>query len=270
MSDAWDPPTVLRAATEWSWVPPDAECVVTDVTLTRWPAWAQGRVVLTGLASARAPEDVLRDAVDQARAWGSDTLGVWVSASSTPDLTDLLLARGARLEDTVDVLARGLEPDVEPGSRETPPHEGRLVVRRVTDVDGLRDADRVDTAVWDQHPLDDDRLADAARTLRADDSREIRVVAYQDGEPVASAGVTLAAAPRPGLGTVARLWGAGTVPDRRGRGAYRAVLEERLRLSAGAGASLALVKGRVSTSARVLRKAGFERYGEEHYYRLSL
>ncbi|MFE5339182.1 hypothetical protein ACFQ80_03105 [Isoptericola sp. NPDC056578] len=266
MSAAWDPPTVLRAATEWSWVPPDAECVVTDVTLTRWPAWAHGRVVLTGLASARAPQDVLRDAVEQARAWGSDTLGVWVSASSTPDLTDLLLGRGARLEDTVDVLARGLGPGLPP----TPERDGRLVVRRVTDVDGLRDADRVDTAVWDQQPLDDDRLADAARTLLAADSREIRVVAYQDGEPVASAGVTLAAAPRPELGTVARLWGAGTVPDRRGRGAYRAVLEERLRLSVAAGASLALVKGRVSTSARLLRRAGFERYGEERYYRLTL
>ncbi|MFI2295484.1 hypothetical protein [Isoptericola sp. NPDC019571] len=266
MSDAWDPPTVLRAAAEWSWVPPDADCVVTDVTLTRWPAWAQGRVVLTGLASARAPEDVLRDAVERARAWGSDTLGVWVSASSAPDLTDLLLSRGALLEDTVDVLARALEQ----GLREPPERDGRLVVRRVTDVDGLRDADRVDTAVWDQQPMDDDRLAAAARTLLSDDSSEIRVVAYQDGEPVASAGVTLAPAPRPELGTVARLWGAGTVPDRRGRGAYRAVLEERLRLSAAAGASLALVKGRVSTSARLLRRAGFERYGEENYYRLTL
>lgn len=266
MSADWDPPTVLRAAAEWSWVPPDAECVVTDVTLTRWPAWAQGRVVLTGLASARAPEDVLRGAVEQARAWGSDTLGIWVSASSTPDLTDLLLERGARLEDTVDVLARGLEPD----AGEPPEHEGRLAVRRVTDLDGLRDADRVDTLVWDQQPMDDDRLAENARTLLSDDSRELRVVAYQDGEPVASAGVTFAAAPRPGLGTVARLWGAGTVPDRRGRGAYRAVLEERLRLAAVAGASLALVKGRVSSSARILRKAGFERYGEENYYRLTL
>ncbi|MEL7974985.1 GNAT family N-acetyltransferase [Isoptericola sp. F-RaC21] len=266
MTAAWDPPTVLRAAAEWSWVPPDAECVVTDVTLTRWPAWAQGRVVLTGVASARGADDVLRDAVDRARDWGSDTLGVWVSATGTPDLTDALLARGARLEDTVDVLARGLEP----GPGETPERDGRLVVRRVTDTDGLRDADRVDVAVWDQQPMDDDRLAEAARTLLADDSRELRVVAYQDGVPVAAAGVTLAEAPLPELGTVARLWGAGTLPDRRGRGAYRALLDERLRLAAAAGASLALVKGRVSTSARILRKAGFERYGEENYYRLTL
>ncbi|MFC7878627.1 hypothetical protein [Isoptericola sp. NPDC057391] len=270
MSVDWDPQAVLRAAAEWSWVPPDAECVVTDVTLTRWPSWAQGRVVLTGLASARAPEHVLREAVEQVRAWGSDTLGVWVSATSVPDLTDLLQARGARLEDSVDVLARALEPPLGPGPREAPVHEGRLVVRRVADVDGLRDADRVDTAVWDQQPMDDGRLAAAASSLLSEASRELRVVAYQDGEPVASAGVTLAEAPRPELGTVARLWGAGTVPDRRGRGAYRAVLAERLRLSAAAGASLALVKGRVSTSARILRRAGFDRYGAEHYYRLTL
>ncbi|SKC71202.1 GNAT family N-acetyltransferase [Krasilnikoviella flava] len=266
MTADWDPPTVLRAAAEWSWVPPDAECVVTDVTLTRWPAWAQGRVVLTGLASTRTPEDVLRDAVERSRAWGSDTLGVWVSASSIPDLTDTLLERGARLEDTVDVLARDLsDPRDQP---EAP--DGRLVVRQVVDADGLRDADRVDTVVWDQQPLDDDRLAEAARLLPAAGGREARVVAYLGEEPVATAGLTLAPAPLPELGTVARLWGAGTLPDRRGRGAYRALLSERLRLAAAAGASLALVKGRVSTSARILRKAGFERYGEEHYYRLTL
>jgi len=264
MTVAWDPPTVLRAAAEWSWVPPDAECVTTDVTLTRWPAWAQGRVVLTGLASQRPATEVLRESVERARAWGSDTLGVWVSASSTPDPTGELVARGARLEDTVDVLARPLDDDGRPGA------DGRFVVRRVEDVDGLRDADRVDTLVWDQQPMDDDRLAASVRTLLADPSPEMRVVAYLDGEPVATGGVTLAPAPLAGLGTVARLWGAGTLPDRRGRGAYLAVLSERLRLARAAGASLALVKGRVSTSARILRKAGFDRYGEENYYRLTL
>ncbi|MFE6970243.1 hypothetical protein [Isoptericola sp. NPDC057653] len=263
MTDVWDPPTVLRAAADWSWVPPDAECLTTDVTLTRWPAWAHGRVVLTGLSSQRTPGDVLRGAVEQARAWRSDTLGVWVSASSAPDLTGELLARGARLEDTVDVLARTLDE---------PPHDSaeRVVVRRVTDVDGLRDADHVETVVWDQQPMDDERLAENARALLAEHSAEARVVAYLDDAPVASAGLTLAPAPYPGLGTVARLWGAGTLPDRRGRGAYRAVLVERLRIAYAAGATLALVKGRVSTSARILRKAGFERYGEERYYRLTL
>jgi len=263
MNAAWDASTVLRAATDWSWVPPDAECLTTDVTLTRWPAWAHGRVVLTGLASQRTPAEVLRGAVDQAREWKSDTLGVWVSASSAPDVTAELLARGARLEDTVDVLARTLDE---------PPRDAaeRLVVRRVTDVAGLRDADRVDTVVWDQQPMDDDRLAENARTLLADGGPEARVVAYLDDAPVATAGLTLAPGPHPGLGTVARLWGAGTLPDRRGRGAYRAVLVERLRIAHAAGATLALVKGRVSTSARILRKAGFERYGEERYYRLTL
>jgi hypothetical protein len=33
---------------------------------------------------------------------------------------------------------------------------------------------------------------------------------------------------------------------------------------------MALVKGRVETSAPVLRRAGFEAYGEERAYRLSV
>ncbi|MFC8599384.1 hypothetical protein [Isoptericola sp. NPDC057191] len=274
MSLAWDPPSVVHAAADWSWAPPDAERVTTDVTLTRWPAWAGGRVVLTGLASTRSPDDVLCAAVERARAWGSDALGVWVTAGSTPDLTGALLAHGARLEDTVEVLALPLgehaHPPVVPHSGVAPgARGGSVVVRRVEDVSGLRDADAVDTVVWGQQPLDDDRLAEAARTLGADGA-EARVVAYLGGGPVATGGVTLASAPHPGLGSVARLWGAGTLPGHRGRGAYRAVLAERLRIAQGAGASLALVKGRVSTSARILRRAGFDLYGEERCYRLAL
>lgn len=72
------------------------------------------------------------------------------------------------------------------------------------------------------------------------------------------------------VGEVARLWGAGTRTAFRGRGAYRLVLAERLRLAAAQGATLALVKGKVDTSGPILRRAGFAAYGEERAYRLDL
>ena len=53
------------------------------------------------------------------------------------------------------------------------------------------------------------------------------------------------------------------MPEARGTGVYRAVLDHRLRAGRGLGCRVALVKGRVDTSAPVLRRAGFATYGEE-------
>ena len=77
-----------------------------------------------------------------------------------------------------------------------------------------------------------------------------------DGAPAATGGCTRA-------GAVARLWGAGTRPDLRGRGAYRALVAHRIAVAHELGATLALVKGRVATSAPILRRLGFTAYGQE-------
>jgi hypothetical protein len=60
------------------------------------------------------------------------------------------------------------------------------------------------------------------------------------------------------------------IPEARGRGAYRAVLDARLRYAVDHAATMALVKGRVATSGPVLRRAGFMAYGQERSYRLTL
>ena len=72
------------------------------------------------------------------------------------------------------------------------------------------------------------------------------------------------------VGEVARLWGAGTRPAFRGRGAYRSLLAARMKLAREHGATLALVKGRVETSGPILRRAGFSSYGEERSYCLTV
>ena len=84
-------------------------------------------------------------------------------------------------------------------------------------------------------------------------------MALVDGQPVTTGGCTLA-------GEVAQLWGGMTLPASRGRGSYRAVLAERLRLAREHGATLALVKGRILTSGPTLLRAGFADYGQERCY----
>jgi GNAT superfamily N-acetyltransferase len=69
---------------------------------------------------------------------------------------------------------------------------------------------------------------------------------------------------------VARLWGGVAVPSARGLGVYRAVLEARLAYAVAHGATMALVKGKIDTSAPILRRAGFAAYGQEPVYDIPL
>jgi len=104
-------------------------------------------------------------------------------------------------------------------------------------------------------------FAQAVRDLQTWSS--FRVLASVGGEPAACGGCTL-------RDEVAHLWGAVTLREYRRRGAYRAVLAERLRLARAHGATLALVKGRAETSGPILLRAGFAEYDEERCYWLPL
>ena len=89
------------------------------------------------------------------------------------------------------------------------------------------------------------------------------VVGYLDGSPVGAAGVSL-------VDGWARLWGGSTLPEARGRGVYRAMTSARAAWAREHGATSALVKGRVDTSAPILGHAGFTAYGEERWYLLDV
>jgi GNAT superfamily N-acetyltransferase len=89
------------------------------------------------------------------------------------------------------------------------------------------------------------------------------LVAYVDGEPSGSGGVTMADG-------VARLWGGVVVPSARGQGIYRAVLDARLSYAVDRGATMGLVKGKIDTSGPILRRAGFAAFGQEWIYDVPL
>ena len=71
------------------------------------------------------------------------------------------------------------------------------------------------------------------------------------------------------VGGTIRLWGGAVVPSARHTGVYRALLDVRLRAGVEADCRMALVKGRVETSAPVLLRSGFRQYGEVRAYRLA-
>lgn len=212
------------------------------------------------VSSDRTAAEVLDHAIDRTRAWGESVLTFWTNPSDGPDLEDELRHRGAEHADTVTVFALALA--IEAASIDVPPAATAEIVHTMEQV---REVDAINVPVWQQLPLDvrglHEELAEIEAGLTA--RQGFRVLGRLDGEAVSTGGCTV-------VEGFARLWGAATLEHARGHGAYRAVLAERLRMSAEWGASTALVKGRVATSAPILTRAGFTQYGDERAYRLAL
>lgn len=249
---------IARASAAWVWFPRDSEEEKSELQLVRYPARFGGGVRGSQVASDLDAASVLDRALARTREWGEERLIFWTNASDRPDLEDELRRRGAVHEDTVTVFARPI-----PGDPITVPEEIRTAVVRT--LDHVRDVDAINAPVWDQNPLDGAGLRAELAEIEADaaSGTGFRVLARVDGQPASTGGCTI-------VGGFLRLWGAATLPVFRGRGAYRAVLAERLRLGAAFGARTALVKGRVETSAPILARCGFTPFGEDRCYALTV
>jgi hypothetical protein len=184
-----------------------------------------------------------------------------VSELTAPsDIEHVLIDRGATLRESYRVLAYDFSAGLP--QLEIPDD---VVAELVSDEPGLRAAMRVNAAGWGSQRLNDAEFARELERMTRELSMwsSFRVLVSIGDDPVATRGCTL-------IEDVAHLLGSVTLPAWRRRSAYRAVLAERLRLACVNGASLALVKGRVDTSAPTLERAGFVDYGEERRYRLHL
>jgi GNAT superfamily N-acetyltransferase len=258
--------TVVAASNAWIWIPDNATTEATpEHLLVRFPDYFDHPLELlrfnpaegSGPALATAVETVL----ERARQFGVGDLYWWVKLDSPAGVADLLLARGATADETLDVLA----VDLSPGPPELLPPVKEVALRWATEVATHRDGTQVGVTVFGGSMPPEERLAEEAErdaaTVKAGDGGI--VVAYVDGEPVGSAGVAIAHG-------VARLWGGAVLEAARGQGVYRALVAARLKYGVAHGATMALVKGRVDTSGPILRQAGFAAYGRETSYRVPL
>jgi GNAT superfamily N-acetyltransferase len=259
---SWTSGRVLDAAAAMEWEPEGSVVVCTDeYRLIRYPDWVANPTFpaaqVTWSRTTRPLEEIVDGVAACVRGWGLPGVAWWVSDVSVPAGTgEVLQARGAELIDAARVLAREL---AEPAPDLALPAD--VTVELVRDERTFRMASDITVRVWERTEPGEAEFARQLEEAIADLASwsSFRVVACLDGEPASTGGCTLE-------NRVAQLWGAATLPGYRGRGCYRAVLAERLRLARDHGATLALVKGRIVTSAPILLRAGFADFGEERCY----
>ena len=249
---------ILKASATWVWFPRDSESLGDHLQLVRYPARFGGGVRASVIDSSLDAAGVVEHAIGRTRGWGERKLVFWVGAADAPHVEDELRRRGAVHDDTVTVFARAIPGDP------IPVPEG-ITAETVCTLAQVRDVDEVSVPVWAQQPLDEDGMVAQFDEVTADaeSGTGFRALARIDGRAVSTGGCTL-------VDGFLRLWGAATLPGFRGRGAYRAVLAERLRIGRERGATTALVKGRVETSAPILARCGFAAYGEDRSYVLEV
>lgn len=254
-----DVDAVLEAVRRWSYIPQNAIRIETDdYQVLRLPDWWDQPLEVRRVTPTRALDSVIDEIIDVCGRFDLPHACWWVSMDAPAGLEPMLRERGARNDETLDVLARALDrlPDLDAPCD--------LDLRWASDRPTYADALRLGAEVFggdgdiDEVTLDEELAREGGKPNRGEGGS---LVAYLDGRAVGTAGLSL-------VDTDARLWGGAVVEDARGRGVYRALLAERLRYAVEHGGQLALVKGRVETSGPTLRRAGFEKVGQERSYLL--
>ncbi len=252
-----DPDDVHARIAEWIWFPDDARTVDTDeFLLIAYPAHYSDPTVATRWNSERPADELIDDVLDAAQDLGRDAVTFFDLGEGTrpPDLEQRLRVRGAPQTETLAVLALDLAaglPDLDvPGDVELRP------VGDLADVIGLA---RLDHEVFGSELRPEEQVAADFAEQGPDPSV---VLAWRDGVLVGFAGQTVA-------DDSLRLWGGAVAEAARHTGVYRALVDHRLRAGLADGCRVALVKGRVETSAPVLLRSGFESFGELRAYRLA-
>jgi GNAT superfamily N-acetyltransferase len=180
---------------------------------------------------------------------GRDEFMWMIGQSATPaDLVDRLLDSGAQLDE--DPVGEGMILDHEPplGPRE-------IEVRRVQDYDDFRASSWITLSeapaeIWEQTQQN---LQASWEETRDDDSK-YAFLAFIDGKPVANGQLVWLA------NGMAYLGGASTLPEYRGRGAFRALVRARWDDAVAHGQSILLVQAG-QMSAPTLTRLGFRPTG---------
>lgn len=282
----WTDSAILRESEAWVHVPPSGVLVEDATRLVVHLPTQRGTSsrVWRSRPDRTGAEALIGRIIEEARVAGAIRL-VWHTgdAVSPPLMDDLLPQHGFEKTEDLDVLAFDLGPEREPKLPDL--HVPASVrARLVRDEAGLHRANAMEAAVFPESSrdradtrayllglskLDPDQEAPGQKRPGEGASYVLRYLASawnpenERWEDAATAGAEVA-------GETVRLWGAGTLPDYRRRGAYRALVVERWRHALVLGATLALAKANTTSSSPILRAAGFRHVATERRYALKV
>ena len=282
----WTDEAILRESARWVHVPAAGTLIEGGTFLLVHPPGGRGTSRVWRSWPARGgAEGAILDAIEEVRASGGGRL-VWHTGDRVaPPFMDALLPRfGFEKTEDLEVLAFDLGDDPRPQLPRLDAPNAPVRAALVRDEAGIREAQAVESRVFpNSPPLERPEIRAYLRgvegLVRHEPSPEVaegdagartlRFVALLREETpkqervVATAGAQV-------VGETVRLWGAGTLPEHRRRGAYSALVVERCRLAHSLGATLALTKANTATSAPLLRNAGFRPLASERRYALTV
>jgi hypothetical protein len=287
VDERWTEDAVLRESERWVHVPRDGRCIEDERRLlVHLPKrWGMSRVWRSWATDEERASDLIEETVGEVRAAGGGRISWHTGDRVAPKFMDECLARhGFRTTEKLEVLAFVLVN----GQEQRLPRIGvpeELSVELVRDAEVLREALCVDSEVFRSPPPTGGEFAEYAGELeklrrreRGEHSRvgaslAMRFAAYGNASLPSGAGKPrgiVAAAGAQVVGETLRLWGAATRRTFRGRGAYGALVLERCRVGRHLGATLALTKANVASSASILKRAGFRPVGTERRHVLEI
>jgi GNAT superfamily N-acetyltransferase len=197
-------------------------------------------ILFTRLTSASAPTVVLEEA--RRSRWLARTLEWKVyDHDQPPELAELLRAAGFHPDEPETLVALDLE------SWQSGPLPDGVRIREVDDLATFEDALVVSSAAFGASGPE---TLEKFRTRLADPTARL-FVAYLGDRPISAGRLELA----PGR-TFASLWGGGTIPEARHRGAYRALVQARAERARRGGYRYLTVDAR-ETSRPILERLGF-------------
>lgn len=261
----WSDERILAEAERWTWWPPDTTVIEEpEYLLTEWAKGPRWNIVHWTHAAERSGEEIVEEVLRRLRADGRTGVRWVAQGTQAGDVEEALIGRGFQLVEQVDILTWDLGSGSEARMPALDVPEG-VTAELVRDEATLRTMHELGARGFGEAPPTEELLRHYARELEEQERSGTRTsfefVAFVDGQAAASAGFTL-------VGQVARFWGAATLAEARGRGAYRALVAARCAEARRRGARIALTKARVGTSGPILRRAGFRALGQERCYEL--
>ena len=285
--ERWTDEAILRESERWVHVPWDGTCLEDERRLLVYLSgrWGMSRVWRTRAADESVAGRIIEETTREVLGAGGGRI-VWHTGDrvAPPFMDECLAGHGFEMMEELDVLAFVLGNDCGPrlpwlgvpGGVNVGLARDARVIGEVLGVDSeVFGAPSPSVGEIAEYAGELEKLGRLERgeSLGHGASLALRFAANVDGVSGQKRDDTrsvIAAAGSQLVGETLRLWGAATLKEFRGRGAYKALVLERCRVGMDLGATLAITKANVASSSSILKRAGFHRVGTERRHVLEI